>query len=110
MSGKLPDIAPMSTTTLSLPSRKTERIEARVSPDFKELVKQAATLSGQSLSGYVLFALNSTTQRTLAEHQQATLTADESRSFVRALLSPPKPNQHLRSALAKYRQATGGAR
>lgn len=100
----------MRTATLSAPSRKTERIEARVSPDFKELVEQAASLSGHNLSSYLLFALNSTTRRTIAEHQQTTLSADESRSFVRALLSPPKPNRPLRAALAKYRQATGGAR
>jgi uncharacterized protein (DUF1778 family) len=106
----MPDIDPMSTAALSSPHRKTERIEARVSSDFKELVEQAATLSGHNLSSYVLFALNSTARRTLAEHQQTTLTADESRSFVRALLSPPRPNRRLRSAFDTYRQVTGGGR
>jgi len=100
----------MSTATLPSPGRKTERIEARVSADFKELVERAATLTGHSLSGYLLFALDNTARRTLEEHQQTVLTADESRSFVRALLSPAKPNRQLRSALADYRKATGGAK
>ena len=95
--------------TATLPLRKTERLEARVSPEFKNMVERAAHLSGHHLSSFMLFALESTARRTVVERQEAVLSSDETKAFVKALLSPPKPNKHLRAAFGEYRRTVKGA-
>jgi uncharacterized protein (DUF1778 family) len=43
------------------------------------------------------------------EHERSVLSAEESRSFVDALLSPPPPNDALKAAFSRYRKAVAEA-
>lgn len=88
-------------------STKRERIEARLTPEQKALLQQAAALQGRSLSEFVVQGALQAATEVVRAHTLITLTAEESRAFVEALLNPEPPNAALREAAARYRQTIG---
>ena len=83
---------------------KHERLEARVTAEFKRTIAHAAHLSGRSITDFVLESVRKSAHATILEHEVIRLNAEESRAFVRALLHPPKPNAKLRAAFASHRK------
>ena len=82
--------------------RKAERLEARISREQKQLIQRAATLTGRSLTEFVVSSLQEAATRTIHEHELIALSRKDQEIFVRALLSPPAPNQKLRRAAQAY--------
>jgi len=81
---------------------KSERLEARVTPQQKGLLVQAAELSGLSLSDFLVWSASRAAQDAIREHNVITLTARDSLAFAEALLNPSKPNAALRAAFARH--------
>lgn len=92
-------------------SSSTARLEARIPRDFKKTLEQAAAVTGHpTVTSFVLFALQTSARKVIEEHQRAQLSAEESTSFVEALLAPAAPNAALRGAFKRYReQVNAGA-
>lgn len=88
--------------------RKAERLEARISHEQKQLIQRAATLTGRSLTEFVVSSLQEAATRTIQEHELITLSRSDQQIFVRALLSSPTPNQKLRRAAQVYKSKIGG--
>lgn len=86
-------------------SAKQQRLEARITPEQKELLQQAAALEGTSLSDFVVRSAQRAAEQSIRDHAVITLTARESQAFVEALLEPAAPNAALRAAAEHYRQA-----
>jgi uncharacterized protein (DUF1778 family) len=86
-------------------SSKQHRLEARVTPEQKELLQQAAALEGTSLTDFVVRSAQRAAEQTIRDHAVIALTTRESQAFVEALLEPPPPNAALRAAVEHYRQA-----
>jgi len=86
---------------------RSERLEARTTPDQKALFKRAADLQGRTLSDFIVQAASDTATRVVEQHHVISLTAQEQESFVKALLNPPKPGPRLRAAARRYRQVMG---
>ena len=83
----------------------TARLEARIPRDFKKTLEQAAAVTGHpTVTSFVLFALQASARKVIEEHQRAQLSAEESASFVEALLAPAAPNAVLRKAFTRYRE------
>lgn len=91
------------------PDTKTRaaRLEARVTMDQKALLQQAATLSGRTLSEFVVVSAQEAAARVIQEHETIRLSRAEQVAFVNAVLKPRAPTARLRKAAAKYRQQTG---
>ena len=87
--------------------RRTERLEARITQAQKALFKQAAALEGRSLSDFIVQAASEAALRTVQAHQVVSLTAQEQRVFVEALLNPPAAGPRLRAAARRYRKLMG---
>ena len=83
------------------------RLEARVSAAQKNLLQQAAALSGRTLSEFVVASAQDAARRVIAEHESILLSREEQLSFVKALLKPPEPNARLKRAAKAYRLRTG---
>ena len=83
------------------------RLEARMSETQKHLLQRAATLSGRTLSEFVVASALDAARRVLAEHESIRLSREEQLAFVQALLNPPEPNARLKRAAKAYRQRTG---
>ncbi|MGZ5778375.1 MAG: type II toxin-antitoxin system TacA family antitoxin [Croceibacterium sp.] len=86
---------------------RAARLEARVTVDQKALLQQAATLSGRTLSDFVVASAQEAAARVIQEHETIRLSRAEQVAFVNALLKPRAPTARLRKAAAKYRQQTG---
>jgi uncharacterized protein (DUF1778 family) len=71
------------------------------------VLQQAATLSGRTLSEFVVASAQEAAARILREHETIRLSRAEQIAFVTALLDPPAPNERLRQAAAAYRQQMG---
>lgn len=82
-------------------TRKTERLEARLTREQKELVLQASDLSGRSLADFVAEALVDAARTTIRDHQLLHLTVRESGQLAAALADPPEPAPRLREAWAR---------
>ncbi|MBV8527972.1 MAG: DUF1778 domain-containing protein [Candidatus Dormibacteraeota bacterium] len=91
---------------------KTERLEARVTPEDKERFTRAAELTGRSLTDFLLANLHEATRRILDQHNVTLLSATDSQRVVDSLLNTPEPNDALRRAAARFlevRSNTAGA-
>ena len=82
---------------------RTERLEARVTPELKALLVRAAELQGSSLSDFMTKHLREAANCTIREHGRLVLDAKEREVFITALLNPPAPNENLRKAAERYR-------
>ncbi|MBC7378193.1 MAG: DUF1778 domain-containing protein [Burkholderiaceae bacterium] len=96
-----------STTTGAIDKSRGARLEARVSAEQKMVFQQAATLSGRTLSEFVVASAQEAASRVIQEHETIRLSRTEQMAFVRALLNPPPPNARLRKAAAAYRKQMG---
>ena len=84
-----------STTT------RTERVEARITPDVLELVRRAAEIEGRSVSDFLVGAAQEAARRTIEQTQIIRLSMKEQQRFAELLLTPPAlPNAMARAAKA----------
>lgn len=83
---------------------KSNRLEARLSRQQKELIQHAADLVGRSLTDFILSASQEAANKVIREHEVITLTARESENFVNALMNPPDPNLSLKKAAKRHRK------
>lgn len=82
-----------SMATLAKPRKTTKlhRLVARVSDEDKAIIAQAAAISGQTVSSFVLAQARKAALETFDTHNRIVLNANESRHFVEALLASPRP-------------------
>jgi uncharacterized protein (DUF1778 family) len=91
--------------TASRPAIRSERVLARVTPSIKELLQQAADLSGRSLSDFLVSSAQEVAEKTIREHRIVALTAEDSLLFARSIVDPAPPNAKLIAAFQKPRPA-----
>ncbi len=84
------------------PLAKTERIEARVNPEVKMLIEEAANVLGVSVSNFIIGSAQARANEVIRSRYVIDLTMQQSRAFVEALLSPPGPNEALQRAKALF--------
>ncbi|MDQ8182587.1 DUF1778 domain-containing protein [Pelagicoccus enzymogenes] len=69
---------------------ETERLATRIRPEDKQLIEQAAALSGVSVSAFVKMRLREAALQVIDQERQIKLNAEESLKFAEALLAPPR--------------------
>src|SRR5437588_13066613 len=89
--------------------RASDRLEARVDPELKELFQRADDLQGVSLSDFLISSLRQAAIKTVQEHDLIRLGRRDSAAFAAALLAPPGPNRRLKAAARRYRRLTANA-
>lgn len=85
----------------------SERLEARVSREQKDLFLRAAELPGRSLTDCVIASAQQAALETVRTHEALRLSERDRRTFVAALLASPAPGPTLARAAAGYRARTG---
>jgi uncharacterized protein (DUF1778 family) len=85
---------------------KSERLEARITPEQKAQLQRAASLTGCSLSDFIVSSVQAAAEDTIRTHQVLELSARDSEAFLAALENPPEPNERLCAAFEQYRAAT----
>ncbi|MCW5700779.1 MAG: DUF1778 domain-containing protein [Rhodospirillales bacterium] len=86
---------------------RSERIEARVTPDVLVTVKRAAELQGRSLSDFVVAAAEQAARKTIEEVQIVRLSAEDQIRFMDALLEPSEPSPAMARARDHHRRLVG---
>jgi uncharacterized protein (DUF1778 family) len=79
--------------------RRDDRMEFRLPPEAKALLKQAADVENKSLSAFLLDKGLEAAAETLADRREFRLTARLYDAFVAALDAPIKPHQRLETLL-----------
>ncbi len=79
-----------------------ERLEARVTPEQKELFKEAADLQGVTLTDFIVSSVHQAAVRTLEARHVLELSRKDQKAFVKALLRSEGPNQRLRAAWSRH--------
>lgn len=82
------------------------RLEARVSPEIKELSQRAADLEGLTLTDFVSISVKEKALQVIEQHQKLQLSIEDSIAFVDALLNPPEPNEALEAAAKRHQELT----
>lgn len=78
---------------------KKERLELRVAPSAKEIIRRAMTVSGLTAGDLAYEGA----RRILDEHDRMTLVSADRDAFLEAVLTPPQPTPKLLAALRRHR-------
>lgn len=83
---------------------KTERIEARTSPDVRQLIEKAARLEGRSISDFVVSMAAAGARRTIQEFNVISLSARDQEAFAASLLDPKPVPAALKRAKKRHEE------
>lgn len=87
---------------------RSERIEARITPDALATVRLAAEMQGRSLSDFIVTAAEQAARQTIEELQIVRLSADDQRRFAEALLTDKtEPAPAMKRAAARHQRLFG---
>jgi uncharacterized protein (DUF1778 family) len=83
---------------------KTARLEARINPELRAMLQQAAELEGRKLTDFVTSALQEAAQRTISAAHVLKLSIADQQLFASALIDPPAATPALKRAFARRRR------
>lgn len=95
---------------MSTNQTRNARLEARISPEMLALVKRAAQIQGRSLSDFVVASAQEAAQRAIESAMLVSLSLEDQRRIMDALLDPPEPNAALRKAFDAHRRVVASSR
>lgn len=88
--------------------RRTQRLDARVTTEEKQLFAHAAKLSGMTLSSFIVTHARSAAWEVIREHETINMTTRDRDTLVSALLEEnPQPNAALQRAAHAHDVYTG---
>ena len=90
----------MTATTAST----SARLEARISPELRNLLRRAAELQNRTVTDFVVSAVQEAALRAVDQAEVIRLTLADQERFARALISPPKANAALKRAFSRHRK------
>jgi len=84
--------------------QRDQRLEARVTPDQKEMIERAAFVQGRTVTDFMVSSLQEAAKEAIAKYTAWKLSQEQQKVFFDALMSPPAPNAKLRSAYKRYQK------
>lgn len=88
----------MSTAVL-----KNARMELKTTRELKQMLNQAATLSGVDLTAFVLSSAEEKARSVIEHHDSLSLSRNEQERFLDVLSQPPKPPAALKKLIGMER-------
>lgn len=88
-------------------SRRVARLDVRLAQRTKEKIEEAALVSHQTLSDFVVTSLLRASDEALRHHQAIRLTSRDRDLFLAALDAAESPNQALRKAAQRFKRRSG---
>lgn len=90
----------------SLALKKSARMEFKASLDLKDLLSEAAILSGQDLTAFVLGCAENRAREVVAQHQTLKLAKADQKRLFDLLSNPPEPSDALKDLMSLERIPT----
>src|SRR4051812_29815858 len=97
----------MTSSKRKIAKTNLERLAMRVPGQLKEKYERAASLQGETLSGWAKNVLAEAADRQLREHEFLQMALQDRVSFAEALLDPPKPTKANIEAAKRYKKTFG---
>lgn len=86
---------------------RSERVEARTTPEVLEIVRRAASLEGRSVSDFIIAAAETAARKKINDEHVLHLSREDQRQFVDSLLNPVQPTPAMLEAHAHRRRLIG---
>lgn len=86
-------------------SMRAARLDIRLNAQAKEKIEQAAVVSHQSVTDFVVTSLMRASEEALERQQMIRLTNRDRDLFLAALETDARPNQALRKAAARFKRS-----
>jgi uncharacterized protein (DUF1778 family) len=83
-----------------------QRIDFRINEDQKDLIEEAALLSGETTTSFAISTLIQRSRDVIQSHRSTMLSKSDSLKFLE-ILDNDEPNTKLKNAFRKYRQHHG---
>lgn len=88
-------------------SLKADRLEARVTPEQKQLIARAAALRGCSVTEFIVASAQEAAAETIKDFEILTLHDEARDVFVNAILHPPAPSESARKTAQRSIEEIG---
>jgi uncharacterized protein (DUF1778 family) len=82
---------------------RTERLEARVNVEQKQLFERAAALQGRTVTDFVLASAEEAAMRTIQNYELIQISGRDRDFFIESILNVRTPSKKLRDAAARYK-------
>ncbi len=83
---------------------KTERVQVRIDPVAKHMLKRAAALANTTASGFVVNNALEAADRLISQPERLAISQRDWNRFFDALVNPLKPNAALRRAFMAHKR------
>jgi|SRR5690348_7124673 len=97
----------MRRTARTRRSLKADRLEARVTPEQKQLIARAAALRGSSVTDFIVASAQQAATETIKDFEILALHDEARDVFVDAVLRPAAPNEAARKAARRHMERVG---
>lgn len=77
---------------------KKQRIDLRLTDDDKSMIEEAAAISNQSVSQFMLNSASQRAAEVIEQHRRMILTEESRTRVMDALSNPPSPGEKLKRA------------
>ena len=81
---------------------REERIDVRVSAEFKSLFARAAEISGVNMSAFIIEAARERAMKLIEQYERVVLNNEARDALLKALANPPPPPDTLQRAADRY--------
>ena len=88
-------------------TRRTARLEARITREALAVVRRAAEIQGRSVSDFVVAAAQEAAQKTVTEIEVMRLSREAQEKFVELMLNPPDLAPALKKAFRRHGKRVG---
>jgi len=95
----------MTTARTKRETTRAARLDIRLNPQAKEKIEQAAVVSHQSLTDFVVTNLLRASEEALQRQQMIHLTNRDRDLFLAALEKDARPNRALRKAAERFKRS-----
>ncbi|WES68748.1 DUF1778 domain-containing protein [Superficieibacter sp. BNK-5] len=81
-----------------MPVLKKQRIDLRLSDDDKGMIEEAAVLTNQTITQFMLRSASERAAQVIEQHRRMVLNDESWARVMDALSNPPEPNEKLKKA------------
>ena len=83
---------------------KKQRIDLRLNVDDKHMIEEAATMTNQSISQFMVSTASERAAEVIDQHRRLLLNEESWNLVMDAIINPPAPNDRLKRAANRLRE------
>ncbi len=87
-----------------MPALKKQRIDLRLNEDDKHMIEEAAAMTNQSISQFMVSTASERAAEVIDQHRRLLLNEESWNLVMEAIINPPAPNDRLKRAAKRLRE------